>query len=62
VLKFGGCFSGVARTAGRLERPGSLVPAELTALRMRLTWLQLLYSLAADILHAHGAISIPPEA
>jgi hypothetical protein len=26
VLKFGGCFSGVARTAGRLERPGSLVP------------------------------------
>jgi hypothetical protein len=37
-------------------------PNESAAPRTRSTWLQLLYSLAADILHVHGATSTPPEA
>jgi hypothetical protein len=68
----------LARTCGALEitssvlhhyRPGNIIdafglgyPAELAAPKTRPTWLQLLYSLAADILHAHGATTTPPEA
>jgi hypothetical protein len=44
------------------KRIQSSLPAELAAPKTRSTWLQLLYSLAAVTLHAHGATSTPPEA
>jgi hypothetical protein len=43
------------------KRTQSSLPAELAAPKTRLTWLQLPYSLAADVLHAHGATSTPPK-
>jgi hypothetical protein len=47
---------------GTSKRILSSLPAELAAPETHSKWLQLLYSLAADILHAHGATSTPPEA
>ena len=42
--------------------PGLCYPAELAAPKARLTWLQLLHSLAAGVLHAHEATTAPPKA